>query len=205
MVASWASEYGLTGTPSHVQILGAHVDAGTSYTQAQMNAYIAQTVAAASPSPAPDGRTVYVLFLPPGTTMVVGGAPDTNCLGVPYHTGYGTLGDGMAVLNRCPGSFPSQIDMFTTVAAHEIAEAATDSNPSSNPAWEMWVANTASPWDSSVWNEVEMENAAEIGDFSASSRTSSTTPSRTSASTATPPRPRAATPACRRSRYRTSA
>jgi hypothetical protein len=97
--------------------------------------------------------------------MTVNGAPDTTCAGVPYHTGYGALGDGMAVLNRCSGSFPSQLDMFTAVAAHEIAEAATDPRPGSDPAWEMWSDNVSRPWTSSVWNEVEMESSAENGDL----------------------------------------
>src|SRR5262249_3116358 len=143
---------------------------GTSFTQAEMKQYIADAVAAAVPSPAPDGHTVYVLYLPPGSMMVVDGAPDTACAGIPYHTGYGPLGDGMAVLNRCPISFPSQLDMFTAVAAHEIAEAATDSNPNKDPAWEMWSDDASAPWTSSVWNEVELESSAENGDLCISTR-----------------------------------
>ncbi len=164
--ASFAAEYGLTGTPTHMLITGAHVASGTSFTQAQMQQYIADTIAAAPSAAAPDGKTVYVLYLPPGTTMVTSsGAADTGCTRVPYHTAYDAVGDGMALMNRCPGSFPSQLDMFTTVAAHEIAEAATDSSPTKSPAWEMWVGSAAAPWQSSVWNQVEMENSAEIGDL----------------------------------------
>jgi hypothetical protein len=162
---AFAAEYGLQGTATHVLVKGAHVAAGLSFTEAQMKQYVAASIAAASPAPTPDGHTVYVLYLPPETSMTLNGAPDTACKGVPYHTEYGALGDGMAVLNRCPGSFPSQLEMFTTVAAHEIAEAATDSNPNVNPAWEMWVDDQASPWKSSVWNQVEMESSAENGDL----------------------------------------
>ena len=97
--------------------------------------------------------------------MVLNGVADTTCARIPYHTAYDTNGDGMAVLNRCPGSFPSQLAMFTAVAAHEIAEATTDSNPLNAPAWELWVGSSSKPWESSVWNEVEMENGTEIGDL----------------------------------------
>jgi hypothetical protein len=169
--AAFASEYGITGTPTHILVKGAHVASGTSFTQVQMNQYIADTVAAASPPLAPDGRTVYVLFLPPGTTLTVNGAPDTTCSRVPYHAPYGTLGDGMAVLTRCPGSFPSQLAMFTAVAAHEIAEAATNPSYATDPAWGLWVADTKTPWQSSVWNEVEMESSVEIGDLCIFTRT----------------------------------
>lgn len=165
--ASFAAEYGLSGTPTHLVLRGAHVAPGTSFTQAAMNQYVADAIAVSpSPSPpAPDGKTIYVLYLPPGTTLDDDGTPDTACALVPYHTGYGALGDGIAVMNRCKGSFPTLLDLFTTVAAHEIAEAATDSNPLKNPAWEMWPTDTATPWTSSIWNQVEMENGAENGDL----------------------------------------
>jgi hypothetical protein len=162
---SFASEYGVQGTPTHVVIKGAHVAAGTSFTQAKMNEYIAATIAAASPSPSPDGRTVYVLYLPPGTMMTVNGVADSGCVRLPYHTAYGTLGDGMAAMNRCQNAYPSLLDKLTTVAAHEIAEAATDSSPTANPAWEMWVTQATHPWLSNIWNGVEGGRSAEIGDL----------------------------------------
>jgi len=163
-LASFAAGYGLTAAPTHVQILGSHVDSGTSFTLAQMKKYVAETIAASSPSPTPDGNTVYALFLPPGTDLVIDGQPDTTCAAIPYHAPYDTLGDGMAVLPRCQYTFPSQLAMFTTDGAHEIMEAATDPDPVSNPAWELWTANTYKPWKSSVWNEIEMIDSLEIGD-----------------------------------------
>jgi hypothetical protein len=163
-LASFASEYGLTGTPTHVQILGSHVATGTSFTQAQMKQYIADTIAAASPSPTPDGHTVYALFLPPGTNLVINGQPDTACAAIPYRGPYDALGDGMAILPRCQYTFPSQLVMFTTDGAHEIMEAATDPEPVTNPGWELWTQNAYKPWKSSVWNEIEMIDSLEIGD-----------------------------------------
>jgi hypothetical protein len=163
--ASFASEYGLAGTPTHTLIRGPHVAAGTSFTEAQMDQYIASAIAAATPPPTPDGHTVYVLYLPPGTVMTVHGAPDTTCAGVPYHTEYGTSGDAMAVLNPCRLSFPTILDKLTIDATHEIAEAATDPSWRSNPAWVSVAADLTRPWTSSIWNEVEMESSAEIGDL----------------------------------------
>jgi hypothetical protein len=163
-LASWAPEYNIETTATHVVVTGPHVAPGTSYTQAAMNAYIGNAVHAAMPAPTVDGKTVYVLYLPPGTVLDNNGTPDTACALVPYHRGYGALGDGMAVLNRCPSGFTSQLEMFEVVAAHEIAEAATDSNPISNAAWELWVEQGQPAPQASVWNQEEVASSIENGD-----------------------------------------
>jgi hypothetical protein len=164
-LAALAPAFAVAATGTHVMVRGEHVQPGTSFTQAAMNAYIKAAVATASPSPEPDGHTVYVLYLPPGTVLDNAGTPDTTCALVPYHTEYGTLGDAMAVLNRCPTGFADQLEMFTVVASHEIIEAATDPQPSVNPAWELWVDTGQPVYQASLWNQVEVASSMENGDL----------------------------------------
>jgi hypothetical protein len=123
-LASWAPEYNIATSATHVVVTGPHVTPGTSYTQDMMNTYIMNAVQAASPAPVPDGKTVYVFYLPPGTVLDNNGTPDNACARASHHIDYGAMGDGMAVLTRCPGGYTSQLEMFEVVAAHEIAEAA---------------------------------------------------------------------------------
>jgi hypothetical protein len=163
-LASWAPEYNIATTASHVVVKGPHVAPGTSYTQAAMDEYINTAVQAAVPAPNIDGKTVFVLYLPPGTVFDNHGTPDTGCALVPYHIGYGALGDGMAVLNRCNSGFTSQLEMFEVVAGHEIAEAATDSNPIANPAWQLYVEQGQTAPQASVWNQEEIASSIENGD-----------------------------------------
>jgi hypothetical protein len=169
-LASYASEYGIASTGSHRVVTGPHVATGTSFSQAKMNQYIASAIAAAPSPPLADGHTVYVMYLPPGTVLDNNGVPDTACALVPYHTGYGSLGDGMAVLNRCPAGFASQLEMFEIVAAHEIAEAATDANPVGNPAWQLWLAPATAPYRASLWLQEEIYSSVEIGDLCIATR-----------------------------------
>jgi hypothetical protein len=70
----------------------------------------------------------------------------------------------MAVLTRCPGGYTSQLEMFEVVAAHEIAEAATDPSWEVGPAWDMYVGQMQA-YQASVWNQEEMTNGVEIGDL----------------------------------------
>jgi hypothetical protein len=163
-LASWAPEYGVATTATHVVVTGPHVAPGTSFTQDMMNTYILNAVQAASPSPTADGKTVYVLYLPPGTVLDNNGTPDTTCALRPYHTGYGATGDGMAVLDRCPSPYSSQLEMFEVVAAHEIAEAATDPSYPSDPAWVMSDFGIVQ-YQGDIWNEEEMADVAENGDL----------------------------------------
>jgi hypothetical protein len=164
-LASWAPEYNVATTGTHVVVTGPHVAPGTSYTQAMMNTYIDNAVQAASPAPTTDGKTVYVFYLPPGTVLQNrDGTPDTACALVPYHIGFHMMGDGMAALNRCPAGFTSQLEMFEVVAAHEIAEAASDPRPSASPAWELYVEPGQTAPQASLWNQEEIGNMIENGD-----------------------------------------
>jgi hypothetical protein len=86
----------------------------------------------------PDDNTLYAIYYPAGTTITLGGT--TSCQ---YFGGYHeevTLGSGQtvsyAVMPRCSDFGGLQgIDAVTFTSSHELFEAATDSMPETNPAY----------------------------------------------------------------------
>jgi hypothetical protein len=100
---------------------------------------------------APDGATVYLLFLAP-SVLVVDAANQRNCncaVLSGYHGPFGEGGDAVAVVQRCS---VSDIDALTSAASHEILEAATD--PSGSNGYREPIAHPA--WTGSVWADDEV-------------------------------------------------
>jgi hypothetical protein len=120
----------------------------------QIQAFLAAKLNAGDPAfPAPDANTIYAFFFPPNVTITTLGTPDsdagdaaappasaTSCTGFGgYHDNI-TLANNMdvayAVVPRCATFGPlGGIDAITGPASHELAEAATDPFPSTNPAF----------------------------------------------------------------------
>ncbi|HEX8724586.1 MAG TPA: hypothetical protein VF737_04245 [Gemmatimonadaceae bacterium] len=116
---------------------------------------------ASSGFPAPDANTIYTYFFPPGVTITTNETPDPtdggafdagsgfgdSCTGFGgYHDnitlnaapdgGAGGMDVAYAVVPRCASFGPLMgIDAITGPASHELAEAATDPFPSTNPAF----------------------------------------------------------------------
>jgi hypothetical protein len=96
--------------------------------------------AATSGWPAPTDQTIYVLYLPAGTSLILEGGADACDIGVGgYHDSTRITGaDGnpldvaYAILPQCRAN---ALDDSTESASHEIAEAALDPHPSQNPGW----------------------------------------------------------------------
>jgi hypothetical protein len=93
--------------------------------------------------PAADANTVYVLHYPTGTTVTAGGGAGTSCTDFGgYHdnitldANHASLDVAYAVVPRCP-SFGDLmgLDAVTGAESHELIEAVTDPNPSTNPAY----------------------------------------------------------------------
>jgi hypothetical protein len=92
--------------------------------------------------PAPDAQTLYVVYFPAGTIVVLDGIASCSTAGfagyhdtmtVPSADGGTAIGLSYAVIARC-----SSTEAATTLAAsHEIVEAATDPSPENAPAFEM--------------------------------------------------------------------
>jgi hypothetical protein len=138
-------EYGV-GQGAAVAVTGPELVAAEPLDRAAVEAYIASAIEGDG-SLAPDGRSVYALYLPAGVDLI----GDEECSDGPdgHHAAFGELGDGFAVVPRCQGIFASALEQLTLIGSHEIAEAITDTTdgwhierPPETPGWR-W---TASPW-----------------------------------------------------------
>jgi hypothetical protein len=163
---SFATEYGL-GTPQQttVHVTGPAITANPD--QSTMEQYIASAIQG-NTAAAPDGNTMYMLYLPPGIDIVDTQGPNTNCQYYGgYHTSYGTGGDGWGVGQHCPltGTGLTDIQWMTIVGSHEVVEAATDPVPGNgySPA----SPDTQSPWTQPPW---EAALYGEVGDMCVSTQ-----------------------------------
>ena len=142
-----SAEYGVTGMRPAVHVSGPPM--ADAMTGSDVLAYVGAAVAGSDA--APDGATVYVLFLAPGT-LVVDSQNQLNCgcselTGV--HYAYGTAGDTLALLQRCS---TSDVDGLTTTASHEILEAVT--NPNNNDGFVE--PRGVPPWGGTMWFSNEL-------------------------------------------------
>jgi hypothetical protein len=159
--AAWSSEYGVGMARPTVALTGMalpEMPAG-GYTEATMDGYVSAAISGASPSPTPDGHTLYVLLLPVGVFY----GHDGSCKYDGYHSTFGGSGDGVAFVQRCgiPPFDVGDLDNLTKIASHEIAEAATDTGGAG------WVLKTSptQPWTGDVWATADGSFGAEIGDM----------------------------------------
>jgi hypothetical protein len=168
VTSAWFStvtkEYGVApASATAVHLTGAAFPSGTMPLDATaVSNYVQATLAATTTNPpSPDGKTLYLVYLPPGVdllnnVMCKGPAPSG------YHHKYGTVGDGYAVIQRCQGGFETAMQQLTIVGSHEIAEAATDSGL----GWRMAIpASTTPPWMADPWLEYEDSRVTENGDL----------------------------------------
>ncbi len=155
-------EYGVAAPSGSVHLTGAAFTADTMpLDAAAVSSYVDATLAAATDPPNPDGKTLYLVYLPPGVDL----ANNVMCKGPApsgYHHKYGTAGDGYAVVQRCQGGFETAMQQLTIVGSHEIAEAATDTGV----GWRVAIpASTVPPWMADPWLEYEASRITENGDL----------------------------------------
>ena len=117
--------------------------------------YVTETLAQPG-VPRPDGKTLYVIYLPAGG--YVSGNDSCQTLSG-YHRAFDLAGDNLAVIQRCPSS-GSELDSLTLTASHEIIEAATD------PLGSGYVVGlpTLQPWSETVWASA-FGGRAEVADL----------------------------------------
>jgi hypothetical protein len=152
------AEYGVgpakSGTPVHLAAA-----APTAITLAEIEAFIVQH--AGVDWPAPTAQTLYVLFYPATTTITADTATACKDLGG-WHAEIARSGQSAlpyAVLPRC-ASFNglSGMDSLTNALSHELAEAATDPFPKSQPAYRD-VDDASAAW------AVVLAGQTEVGDM----------------------------------------
>jgi hypothetical protein len=153
-----ASEYHLGDVEATHQLFGPAITADL--TDHQVFRYIDDLVAA-HPEVAPDGRSLYVLYLPANIRIIHQGMTNTGCkIFGAYHTSFGARGDNWAVVQRCVDQNP--IENMTIGASHEIIEAVTDPN---DRGYRLPQIATQTPWTDTIWNAYDRRGGAELADL----------------------------------------
>jgi hypothetical protein len=149
------AEYGLGPVASTFRVTGPAITQDIDRTV--LAAYIAGAVA--DGGPAPNGRTLYLLFLPDGVKLLNSAFTAAH---FPYPSSRQTIGDGFAVVQRTPPpGGETQLDALTQIASHEIIEAATD------PTWKSisFGDTPAVPWQDDIWKVYQIPGPVEVGDL----------------------------------------
>jgi len=145
---SVSAEYGASATGGSVHVTGPSITQNPD--QTAMTSYI-QSVIASSAAAAPNGNTMYMLYLPPNISAIdpVNGV-NTSCQ---YFGGFHDIfdmtvngADAWGVGQRCPlqGSGLTELQDLTITGSHEILEAATDPQP--GLGWALGAVDPMQPW-----------------------------------------------------------
>jgi hypothetical protein len=131
----------------------------TDVTQPQMIAYIQQAIGTGPL--APDGNTLYVLYLPAGVHNV--GSVPFDAYHAPFPSPAQSRGDAFAVVEKQTpfGGGETALGATERIGSHEIVEAATD------PLWTAWSLD-APPHDVATgtpWQVVQVPGPIENGDL----------------------------------------
>ncbi len=150
--------YGLGAAKRNVRVTGPAIPSKIS--ESQLVAYIDALVAGGA-APAPDGNTVYFVYLPDGVTETAGGTVNTDCNDWEgYHLPYHDRTDNWGFAQRCFHDTQDGVDDATNTASHEVIEAATD--PTGN-GWTL-PPPTAQPWTGDVLDTAGYGVATETAD-----------------------------------------
>jgi hypothetical protein len=149
-LTSVAAAYGLAPTGTSVHVDGPSLDGNV--TEDDIRSYVQQTAGSQLAHP----HAVYLLYLPPGATVVVGGVANCGCnaLGA-AHTALDDQGNALAYVQRCS---LSDNDSVTRLASHEVAEAMTDTGKGFR------LEQPSPPWSGTPWASVQ-PGSAEVGDL----------------------------------------
>jgi hypothetical protein len=152
-----SGEYGLGAATGNVHVIGPAIT--TDQDQASLVAYIQDTIADAG-CPAPNGDTMYMVYLPDGINLSDG---PLCAYHHPYPSLDATVGDAFGAVARCAldADMETPIDETTRLASHEIAESATD------PAYQSYTLGaqvTQQPWTASIWS-AWYPGVIEVGDL----------------------------------------
>jgi hypothetical protein len=110
-------------------------DPGSTVTDDAIQQLLEQQIASNAAFPQPNANSLYFLYLPPGTTVSMGGSSSCQAF-CGYHNNDASGPDGQifyAVMpypscNGCLGSLATQ-DALTSTSSHELCEAITDPVP----------------------------------------------------------------------------
>jgi hypothetical protein len=138
-------EYGVGPAAGSLHLIGPAIPPGTpAVDRPAAERYVQQVLDATRSAIVADGRSIFLLYLPGG----VDGVENIGCGGgsTGHHASFGSLGDAIGVIQRCPGTTGTLLDLTTDLASHEVAEAVTDTSDgfrlprAPGPPWK------SSPW-----------------------------------------------------------
>jgi hypothetical protein len=145
-----AQAYGLAPAGTSVHVDGPSLDGDL--TVDDMKSYVRQ----AAGSQFADPRAVYLLYLPPGATVVAGEGANCGCYALGgAHTALDEQGNALAYVQRCS---LSDNDAVTRLASHEVAEAMTDTGNGFR------LDQPSPPWSGTPWASLQ-SGGMEVGDL----------------------------------------
>ncbi|MDB4945349.1 MAG: hypothetical protein JWP97_4883 [Labilithrix sp.] len=130
VTAEYGSKAAVSGADNHVRLTTA---APTSISDSELQDLVKANVeSGAFPTPA-TGNPVYILYLPTSMQLILQGQSACSQGVGGYHDSVTASGKDVAyaIVPRCSNDFES----VTVAASHELAEAATDPYPQTQPAW----------------------------------------------------------------------
>ncbi len=163
-----SAEYDL-GSLSPAAFLTGPAMPAEAYSTGELLDYVAALLATdAGAAYSPDGRTIYLLYLPDGASLL--DFPTGACGG--FHVAFPLVststGDQLAAVERCPPDpYDSQLGELTNTATHEVVESATDPL---GQGYNLGPA-PATPWSASVWQSSSSSGGAELADLCEGTRT----------------------------------
>jgi len=149
-LGSVAQAYGLAPAGTSVHVDGPSLEGNV--TVDDMKSYVRQAAGSTLAGP----PAVYLLYLPPGATVVVGGLTNCGCYALGgAHTALDEQGNALAYVQRCS---LADNDSVTRVASHEVAEAVTDTGNGFR------LDQPSPPWSGTPWASVQ-PGTVEVGDL----------------------------------------
>jgi hypothetical protein len=149
-LATVGKDYGMAPTATSLHLDGPAMTGTVS--PSDMASYVGN-LAGSIPA---DGRTLFLLYLPPGVNEVENGEINCNCSALGgAHGRYDASGDGLAWVQRCTST---DDDFMTRVASHEVAEAMTDTGKGYR------LQQPSPPWSGTPWASLQ-QGDIEIGDL----------------------------------------
>jgi hypothetical protein len=151
-----SAPFSISTTATAFTVTGPPIASGTTLAFTDVTAYV-QHAAIDSAGYHTDGKTLYLIYLPPGVGCTGSSCAIYSAFHVPFEST-----DGLAIVKR---STTSTIASMTTVASHEITEAATD------PIYDGWrLVGNFYPWNANPWATDDGGSFEENGDFCSGTR-----------------------------------
>ncbi len=127
---------------------------------ADLETYIHGTSQYPDPDSA-DSLTIRVVFLAPKVNVITSEGANCGCSMFGGYHAVSRFGQVYAVVQRCPTAGDAELDGLTTIASHEIIEAATNLGPTARVHFRR---DPAAVWKTSALAATLLDHETEVGD-----------------------------------------